>query len=426
MIMAKKNSDEKQNKKSKSAKKKLLLVIVLALILLACIVAFLMINKPDAVPEKEPVSILLNGEQNVTVSFGSSYIDEHVTATRGEEDVSDMVVVTNDLDTSTLGTYTITYAYGGIRAVRSIEVVDLDPPKLELIGNKSIVINLGENFIDPLYNVSDNYDQNLFDKVSIKGQVLTDSIGEHELLYEVSDSYGNSVSTSRVVSVVRDSPLTQDLETFNLEGLFTNAILPETEKQGEEYIYTTAFIGDSVNSIFLYSRAVPAKQVWHVVSLTPKKALNSKVLNNGEKRKMLIEDMVQKYQPERIVLTMGVNNVGMITPEEMTEDYLNLVQAILKKSPDIKIIINNILPIKRYYDSPKRAWYEASNDEINKANYYIAKMCEDNGIYYLDSAKVLKDETGAANKELYDDGYHPSRKGMEILMDYILTHALID
>lgn len=61
-------------------------------------------------------------------------------------------------------------------------------------------------------------------------------------------------------------------------------------------------------------------------------------------------------------------------------------------------------------------------DAFNKA---LVEMAKEEGYTFLNSAEVLKDSTGYAKAEYMEssDGIHLSREGMDVLFDYIRTHA---
>lgn len=53
--------------------------------------------------------ITLNGEEEMLVECGSEFVDPGVKATAKDEDISDLVMTTGNVDTSKLGTYHVEY-----------------------------------------------------------------------------------------------------------------------------------------------------------------------------------------------------------------------------------------------------------------------------------------------------------------------------
>ena len=57
--------------------------------------------------------------------------------------------------------------------------------------------------------------------------------------------------------------------------------------------------------------------------------------------------------------------------------------------------------------------------EVNNVNYYLAKMCSDNDIEFLNSAEVLKNQK---EDNYLSDGYTLSKSGQKLILDYIKNH----
>ena len=74
-------------------------------------------------------------------------------------------------------------------------------PVISLQGSQSMYIPVGSNFSDPGFNVLDNCDGDITDKVSISGNVDTSRLGSYSMVYNVTDSFGNSSSVERTVNV---------------------------------------------------------------------------------------------------------------------------------------------------------------------------------------------------------------------------------
>ena len=82
---------------------------------------------------------------------------------------------------------------------------DSEPPVLQLIGNATSSINIGDSYVDPGATVTDNVDHNL--GVVIIGSVDTSTAGDYTLTYSAEDSAGNkAIQLVRVVTVVNPNP----------------------------------------------------------------------------------------------------------------------------------------------------------------------------------------------------------------------------
>ncbi len=146
-------------------------------------------------------SINLYGDEVVDIEVFSSYKEEGYVATYLFKDVSDDVLIKNNLDTSKVGKYKITYTLDydnySIKESRIINVVDTKKPVIKLKGNDTSYVCPGHEYIEEGYEVTDNYDSSLEDSVLIEK-------GNDEILYKVIDNSGNENTTIRHI-VYQDS-----------------------------------------------------------------------------------------------------------------------------------------------------------------------------------------------------------------------------
>lgn len=108
-------------------------------------------------------------------------------------------------------TYTVTDSSGNTRIAERMIVYD-DPisPELKINGNKFISLRQGQTFQDPGFTAWDNCDGDLTSRVVVSGNVNTSAPGVYTLVYTVSDSYDNTVSITRMVSVLKKNAFVND------------------------------------------------------------------------------------------------------------------------------------------------------------------------------------------------------------------------
>ena len=102
-------------------------------------------------------------------------------------------------------TFTATDLSGNIgSATATVNVTDQTAPEITLIGASSITLNVGDVFIDPGSNVTDNVDTGLI--ATVTGTVDTTVVASYTLTYAASDAAGNTALTvTRQVIVVDDA-----------------------------------------------------------------------------------------------------------------------------------------------------------------------------------------------------------------------------
>lgn len=170
-------------------RKKRLLIALLSLLLISTALVFLLV----------PFFIRVNGDATVTVEVNTDYEDTGATnvLTGGH------IEGTGDVDTDKIGTYQVTYSWLLQNRYRTVIVADTLAPQIELLG-RSIIIPVGEEYTDPGFAVTDNYDTDLTDRVKVSDNVNTAAAGEYAIVYTVSDSSDNTASIERQVIVVED------------------------------------------------------------------------------------------------------------------------------------------------------------------------------------------------------------------------------
>ena len=153
-----------------------------------------------------PVITLTNGT-SISLNKGSNFVDPGYTATdECDGDLTASVTVEGTVDGHTYGTYTLTYrvsdSSGNVAEVkRTVKIADLNAPVITLKGEKSSYIKVGTAYEEPGYTASDNIDGDLTAKVQITGGVDTSKMGINTITYTVTDSFGNTTTTTRSVYV---------------------------------------------------------------------------------------------------------------------------------------------------------------------------------------------------------------------------------
>jgi len=138
--------------------------------------------------------INLLGETIVNVDVFSEYKEDGYQAMAFFKDVSREVIVDNKVDTSKVGKYSVTYKlnYYGFKIIkkRTVNVVDKEAPIITLTGNTEVIVCPSKEYVEEGFEVADNYDTDLKDKVKIKNDngIIT---------YSVSDSSGNASTVER-------------------------------------------------------------------------------------------------------------------------------------------------------------------------------------------------------------------------------------
>ena len=201
-------------------------------------------------------------------------------------------------------------------------------------------------------------------------------------------------------------------------------VLGETADAGQSYIDKLIFLGDSttygLKAYSMLSGGQNTTQVWTPSNGTLTLSFYETatvVTPNGE---MLIKDAAAAYQPEYLVITLGVNGVSFMDEASFKDCYTKLIQNVQAASPNTKIICNSIYPNMTSY----KYYGDINNENITRANGWIQEVAAATGTRYSDTCSVLKDGNGALRADYCNgDGIHLNAAGFTAVLNYLRTHA---
>lgn len=188
--------EENQKKKQKIPMKSIFIGGILLLVLAALCFLFLV--------NTFSLEIVLFGEKQVTLEYGEFYeelgADISFSGTHilkeGNTPSKAKLEITGHVNPSVLGRYPVTYRakwlFWKAEAVRTVEVVDTQPPVLSLNPDSPEALLPGTIYQESGYRALDNYDGDLTDRV-----VITEEEGS--ITYAVTDRSGNPATALRIV-----------------------------------------------------------------------------------------------------------------------------------------------------------------------------------------------------------------------------------
>jgi hypothetical protein len=176
-------------------------------------------------------TITIKGSNPTQLVVGESYIEAGVIVT-DDRDSNINVTISSNVDTTTTGTYQVTYTATDLasnisKATRTVTVTkeDITPPTIELLGGNPMSIKKGDSYIEDGAIVQDNVDDNV--ELVITGEVDSRTEGSYILTYQATDRFGNSSKTIRKVTVTAKNDSKYNLEyqglTFYQEALPTSS-----------------------------------------------------------------------------------------------------------------------------------------------------------------------------------------------------------
>ena len=198
--------------------------------------------------------LTLNGDTNITMTIGDTYIDAGATATDNKDgDLTDSIIVDNPTDTTNEGKYTITYTVSdkaGNKATttRTVTVelpADTIAPVITLNG-EDITLTVGESYTEQGATATDNRDDNV--TVNINGTVDTSHAGVYTIIYTASDLAGNQASpitrTVTVNALPNHAPTAHDLSATTAKNTSLDINVTAEDSDGDTLIYSLHIMPD--------------------------------------------------------------------------------------------------------------------------------------------------------------------------------------
>ncbi len=220
-----------------------------------------------------------------------------------------------------------------------------------------------------------------------------------------------------------------------IEDIRSPTVLNETDDQGQSYLDSFVFLGEST-TYHMINRGVlkggkKTTQVWGpdngTVNLDSSTvSLRIRYPETGEY--LTIREAAAKKKPPYLVLTFGLNGaVHKIKRGESyyRDCYLALIKEIQAASPHTRIILQSCFPVAENMDMQN---YSVTVDElnahINTINAWTLALAESEGLRYLNTAEILKDENGRLSMEYQaGDGHHLTREAYVKILHYIRTRG---
>ena len=105
----------------------------------------------------------------------------------------------------------------------------------------------------------------------------------------------------------------------------------------------------------------------------------------------------------------------------LAERLIRLALRIRKQLPDTKIYIESMYPAYTKRIGLMPSWAEGkSNEEIQKINTWIKKLCKENDFNYIDVFSHLIGADGQLSREYTVDGIHLQDSAYEIVAEILI------
>lgn len=191
----------------------------------------------------------------------------------------------------------------------------------------------------------------------------------------------------------------------------------------DDYFADAVFIGDSRTvGMFEYGGLEETAAFYASTGLTVYKMFEAQIVQvPGERKKITVEEALQQNSFGKIYLMIGINEMGTGTVESFLEKYQEIVNHLKELQPDAVIYLQAIIKVTT--ERSAQGDY-ISNEGIIERNEGIAKLADNEKVFFLDVNPLICDETGGMIPEYTFDGVHLKAKYIGIWKDYLKSHAI--
>jgi len=165
---------------------------------------------------------------------------------------SSIVIDSSAVDTSTPGSYSVTYdvtdseGYAAVQVVRTVLVEDTTPPVITLLGANPYIIEIGESYLEPNATANDTLDGDISDSIYIDAtSVDVQVLGDYYVTYDVTDAAGNSAEQMTRTVTVQNTSSKPLVYVASLDGSVSG-------KKNLNYQVTITLGGDSATGVVIY------------------------------------------------------------------------------------------------------------------------------------------------------------------------------
>ncbi len=147
---------------------------------------------------------------------------------------------------------------------------------------------------------------------------------------------------------------------------------------------------------------------------------------DGEK--VTIFDGVERLQPKKIFVMMGMNDIGLYGVDDSIDAMKEVISKLAEKCPDSVIYIESVTPMVS-----NSSLGDLNNVNIRAFDEKLKEVCAEKGYKYLDVYSAVSDENGDLIYEYCGDpptddnpngmGLHFTDEGCKVWADYLKANV---
>ena len=281
--------------------------------------------------------INLVGHEKETIRVLNPYTEEGAKAQYHFQDVTQDIEKTGEVDTTTLGTYEIEYSITEDKKTakmkRIVEVVDDVEPVITLKGEENVIASSVELYVEPGYDVSDNFDKTINEKVTEEIVELGDNV--YQKVYTATDGSGNKASVTRKIEIKDIVPPIVSLYGTGVENVYQDGSYTDS------WAYANDDLDGDVSETITVSGSVDTSKpgIYKITYYAKDKSGNT---GSAERTVQVID----KEQAGTVYLTFDDGPSTTITPhilDILKEENVKATFFILNYSDSTEYLVKRIV-----------------------------------------------------------------------------------
>ena len=307
-----------------------------------------------------PLQLDINVDFNDPGAIATNYLGAYI---------SDAIVVTGTLDTTTVGTYALYYnvtdAEGNIadQVIRTVSVVDNTVyvrPEITLVGDAEVYLLVGTDYVEENATAEDSEGVDLTSAIVIDATNVDTSVeGDYTVTYDVTDANGTeAIQVERIVYV---RP-----QAFFIPTLVLNGAAEMTLEIGTEYVelgaVATDYLGNDISGSIVLTGSVDTS----IEDIYPLYYNVTDAEGNAA---------IQVSRTVNVIPTLGL------------DDLSKMENVKLYPNPTFDMVYVKIDNLKRLevYDINSRKLFESTERQISLSSYQT-------GVYFV---KVINNKNNS-------------------------------
>ena len=182
------------------------------------------------------------------------------------------------------------------------------------------------------------------------------------------------------------------------------SVLPASAADGS-YLSSTVFVGGPYTDSLYTTGQITLDQYLGADGLTIGDILQRSCISFAQdSNTYTVPQALAKMKPRRAIITLGGADLDGATVDSFIMDYRNVLRSLSTAYSYCDLIVNALPPVAETSEGAA-----ARQTLIDQINQQLAIVCNEDGYKFLNSAEVLKADTGFADPTYFEgNGYNAS------------------